>query len=113
MTERSTWDGEDGNPEEGEPEITIEVKTLDLEGKGYYPKYRKLMTWKEAFTDPTNATLQTIREAHEFLIEYIVKPEEREEKEALMDLMTAEQFMDLFGRIAGGQQAVPPTRSEG
>jgi hypothetical protein len=94
-----------------EEEVNIEVKTLDLEGKGFYPQYRKIIVFKEAFTDPANATLAVVQEAIDFLCEYIVKPETLEEKMALIEDMDADDFMNLFGSIGGRSKAVPPTKS--
>lgn len=90
--------------------LEIEVETIDLEGEGFWPLYRSIIRMKEAFANPMVATVADLDAAEALLLKYIVKPESDDEKRALINKLTAEQFMRLFERISGGAQtAVPPS----
>lgn len=90
--------------------LEIEVRTVDLEGKGFWPKYRNIIQMKEAFMNPIEATIKDLDAAQKFLLDHIVTPEKEEEKLELLEDMDADEFMQLFERISGGAQtAVPPT----
>lgn len=88
--------------------IQLKVKTVDLEGKGFLPKYRRLLQVKQAFSDPVKATVEDFDGAMEWLMDHIVEPSKAIEKRNLLDDMTPEDFMALFEQIAGQSEAVSP-----
>ena len=92
------------------PTLEIEVRTVDLEGKEFWPNYRKIIQMKEAFMNPIKATVEDLDAAQAFLIDHIVTPEDEEEKLDLLNAMDADEFLGLFEKISGGAQtAGPPT----
>lgn len=96
----------------GKKELEIVVKTPDLTGEGFIPKYRQLLSFKQAFMNFEKATPEDLDEAINFLVEHIVEPSNEFEKRELIEKLTAEQVVDIFNRIGGQQTAVPPSRSE-
>lgn len=95
------------------PTLEIEVRTIDLEGPEFWPKYRQIIQMKEAFTNPMSATVADLDAAQTFLMEHIATPEKDDEKLEVLNHLDAEGFLGLFEKITGGAQtAVPPTNGE-
>ena len=85
----------------------VQVKTMDLEGKGYVKKMLKVAAFKDAFTGGEEMTVKVINDAIEFLKEYIVSPDDEIIKLALLDDLSGMEIMSLFGAIMG-QDVIPP-----
>ena len=95
------------------PTLEIEVRTVDLEGPEFWPKYRRIIQMKEAFVNPMEATVADLDAAQTFLLEHIEKPKSEKKKLELLNHLDAEGFLGLFEKITGGAQtAVPPSNGE-
>jgi hypothetical protein len=95
------------------PLLEVEVRTIDLEGEGFFPKYLQIIRMKEAFVNPLDAKVDDVLAARDFLMDHMVTPSRRTAKEALINKLDPEQFMELFEKVAGGAQtAVPPASGE-
>jgi hypothetical protein len=90
--------------------VEIEVRTVDLEGPKFWPKYRKVIQMKEVLMRPMNATVDDVDAAFEFLLDHVVKPEDQGVKREILENLEGEQLIKLFDQIVGGAQtAVPPS----
>lgn len=100
-------------PEEQVEKSEIVVSAIDLQGEGFWPKYRQIIQMKEVFLNPMASTMDDVDAAFDFLKEHIIEPEDEKEKEDLLNSLEADQFMALFEKIGGGAQTtVPPVSGE-
>ena len=81
------------------PLVQLKVKTVELDGEDFIGKYREVISFKEVFYNPMEATVKMVDDAIEFLKEHILEPEDEAEKEKIIRDMTAEQITKLFERI--------------
>jgi len=96
--------------QKGKVELEMTVKGLDLMEEGFLPKYRRVLQFMRVFTDPTNAKVEDIDAAEDFLVEHIVEPKDEKIKRNLISRLSANQVIDLFSRIGGQDVAVPPQK---
>ncbi len=89
-------------------DLQVKVKPMEsLEGEAFFPRYRRLIAFKTALTDPMEATPRDVDAAYEFLKDHITDPEKEGDKVALLNELSAEQIGELFEQISGAK-TVPP-----
>lgn len=99
-------------PEQEVPKSEMVVRAIDLQGEGFWPKYRQIIQMKEVFMNPMASTVEDADAAFAFLMDHIDEPEDDDEKMEILNKLEAEQFMELFEKI-GGSESVPPSSGEG
>ena len=97
---------------EEQEDFEIMVRTMDLTGEGFFPKYEQIIVFKDAFTNPMEATRESVREAKQFLLDHIEAPEDRDEAIAILNKLDVEGVMDLFKKISGGDKVSPQSGEE-
>jgi hypothetical protein len=80
--------------------MEFEIKLPSPDSPGFLYRTKRALLLKRALEE---ITPDTVDEIVEFLVPYVVHPEDIKDKRKAIENLSQTQFIEIFGSIAGGQ----------